>query len=298
MSDRRQAAMANRLGVHSLVWAGTWSVEDARRAVTLTRAAGFDVLELALSDPACIDTAATRALLTEFNIAATGSLALPMEYDVSSEDLDAVRRGEGLLLAALTTMHALGADSLYGVLYSALGKYAQPCTSAGRRNAVGVVRSVADAAAERDMRLGLEVVNRYETNVFNTVADALRFVDEVGRDNVRLHLDTYHMNIEERGLADPVRTAGDRIGYVHVGESHRGYLGTGTVDFDAFFGALAGVGYNGDITFESFSSAVVEPRLSSTLAVWRNLWDDAEDLARHARAFIGDRIAAAQVLAS
>lgn len=290
--------MANRLGVHSLVWAGTWSVEDARRAVTLTRATGFDVLELALSDPACIDTAETRALLTEFNIAATGSLALPMEYDVSSEDLGAVRRGEGLLLAALTTMHALGADSLYGVLYSALGKYAQPCTSAGRRNAVGVVRSVADAAAERGMRLGLEVVNRYETNVFNTVADALRFVDEVGRDNVRLHLDTYHMNIEERGLADPVRTAGDRIGYVHVGESHRGYLGTGTVDFDAFFGALADVGYNGDITFESFSSAVVEPRLSSTLAVWRNLWDDAEDLARHARAFIGGRIAAAQVLAS
>lgn len=91
--------------------------------------------------------------------------------------------------------------------------------------------------------------------------------------------------------------AAGRIGYVHIGESHRGYLGTGTVDFDAFFGALTRVGYTGDITFESFSSAVVEPRLSSTLAVWRNLWDDADDLARHARAFIADRIAAAQVLA-
>jgi D-psicose/D-tagatose/L-ribulose 3-epimerase len=290
--------MANRLGVHALVWTGAWSAEDAHRAVTHTRAAGFDVLELALSDPARIDTATTRELLTEFGVAATGSLALPMDHDVSAEDLNAVRRGEGLLIAALTTMHALGADSLYGVLYSALGKYAQPCTAAGRRNAVDVVRSIADAAAERGMRLGLEVVNRYETNVFNTVEDGLRFVDEVGRDNVLLHLDTYHMNIEERGLAAPVRVAGDRIGYVHIGESHRGYLGTGTVDFDAFFGALTEVGYAGDITFESFSSAVVEPRLSSTLAVWRNLWDDADDLARHARAFIADRIAAAQVLAS
>jgi len=290
--------MANRLGVHSLVWTGAWSIEDARGAVARTRAAGFDVLELALSEPSRIDTAATRTLLTESGVAATGSLALPMDHDVSSEDLAAVGRGEELLLAALTTMHALGADSLYGVLYSALGKYARPCTTAGRGNATAVLRNVADAAAERGMRLGLEVVNRYETNVFNTVEDGLRFLDEVDRDNVLLHLDTYHMNIEERGLASPVLAAADRIGYVHIGESHRGYLGTGTVDFDAFFGALAQVGYRGDITFESFSSAVVDPRLSSTLAVWRNLWDDADDLARHARAFIADKLAAAGVLAS
>jgi D-psicose/D-tagatose/L-ribulose 3-epimerase len=288
--------MTNRLGIHSLVWTGAWSVEAARRAVEHTRAAGFDVLELALSDPARIDTDATRALLAEYGILATGSLALPMDHDVSSEDLGAVRRGERLLLTALTTMHELGADSLYGVLYSALGKYAQPCTTLGRHNAITVVRDAADAAAERGMRLGLEVVNRYETNVFNTVEDGLRFLDGVNRDNVQLHLDTYHMNIEERGLATAVLAAAGRIGYVHIGESHRGYLGTGTVDFDAFFGALARVGYPGDITFESFSSAVVDPRLSSTLAVWRNLWDDADDLARHARAFVADRIATAQVL--
>jgi D-psicose/D-tagatose/L-ribulose 3-epimerase len=290
--------MGNRLGVHSLVWTGAWSPAEAERAIARTQRAGFDLLELALGDPTRIDVASTRALLGSAGVAATGSLALPADSDVSSEDLGRVGRGESLLLAALDTMHGLGATALHGVLYSALGKYAEPCSAAGRRNAIAVVRTVADAAAERGLRLGLEVVNRYETNVFNTVADALRFIDEVGRDNVLVHLDTYHMNIEEAGLAPAVRTAGERIGYVHIGESHRGYLGTGTVDFASFFAALAEVGYTGDITFESFSSAVVEPRLSWTLAVWRNLWDDGDDLARRAHEFITERLLAAGMRAS
>lgn len=74
--------------------------------------------------------------------------------------------------------------------------------------------------------------------------------------------------------------------YVHIGESHRGYLGSGSVDFPALFGALADSGYTGPITFESFSSAVVSKDLSNALCVWRNLWDDGADLAQHARGFI------------
>ena len=76
------------------------------------------------------------------------------------------------------------------------------------------------------------------------------------------------------------------MGYFHVGESHRGYLGTGTIDFRTIFRSLADIGYTGTITFESFSSAVVDPNLSNVLAVWRNLWSDGEDLARHAKDFM------------
>jgi D-psicose/D-tagatose/L-ribulose 3-epimerase len=79
---------------------------------------------------------------------------------------------------------------------------------------------------------------------------------------------------------------------VHVDESNRGYLGTGTIDFEQFFAALRGIGYQGIVTFESFSSAVVSPTLSNTLAVWRNLWDDGEDLARAAHRFMLDGLAA------
>jgi D-psicose/D-tagatose/L-ribulose 3-epimerase len=91
-----------------------------------------------------------------------------------------------------------------------------------------------------------------------------------------------------------VYEVGDRLGYVHVGENHRGYLGAGHLDFTGFFHTLADIGYTGPITFESFSSAVVARGLSNDLAIWRNLWDDGEDLARHARAFLANGLAAAR----
>jgi D-psicose/D-tagatose/L-ribulose 3-epimerase len=118
--------------------------------------------------------------------------------------------------------------------------------------------------------------------VINTAADALRLADDIGADNGVIHLDTYHMTIEEDDFVRPVRQVGERLGYVHVGENHRGYLGSGHLDFPAFFHALADIGYTGPITFESFSSAVVSPTLSNDLAIWRNMWDDAPALAAHA----------------
>jgi sugar phosphate isomerase/epimerase len=94
---------------------------------------------------------------------------------------------------------------------------------------------------------------------------------------------------EEDGMVEGVLAAGDRLGYVHVGESHRGYLGTGNVDFDSFFGALKKINYQGPVTFESFSSAVVDPALSNALRIWRNLWTDSHDLADKAINFMKKR---------
>ena len=102
------------------------------------------------------------------------------------------------------------------------------------------------------------------------------------------------MNIEEDDLVRPVYEVGERLGYVHVGENHRGYLGSGHLDFTGFFHALNDVGYTGPITFESFSSAVVARGLSNDLAIWRNLWDDGEDLAAHAHTFVANGLAAAR----
>jgi hypothetical protein len=108
-------------------------------------------------------------------------------------------------------------------------------------------------------------------------------MDEVDEPNVVVHADAYHMNIEENDFRTPILAAGDRLGYVHLGENHRGYMGQGHVDFPELFRALVEVGYEGTITFESFSSAVVDEDLSRTLRIWRNVWTDGMDLARSAR---------------
>jgi D-psicose/D-tagatose/L-ribulose 3-epimerase len=276
----------NQIGVHAAVWAGGWSEAESRHAIAESKAAGYDYIELMLFNPGAIDVDLTKRLLRESALGVTSSLGLSWDNDISSEDPAIVARGETLLTDVIACNAALGSTYVVGVIYSALGKYSRPATPRGRANCVAALQRLARRAADIGITLGLEVVNRYETNLFNTAAQALDIVREVDAPNLGVHLDTYHMNIEEDDFDEPVRLCGDKLVYVHIGESHRGYLGSGNVDFATFFRALAECSYAGPIAFESFSSAVVSPELSNTLGVWRNLWSDNRDLARHARTFI------------
>jgi D-psicose/D-tagatose/L-ribulose 3-epimerase len=284
--------MAKRLelGGHALVWSGDWTPAGARAAIGGAKRAGYDFIEIALLDPWKVDVGLTRDLLAEHNVRAHASLGLSAATDVTSTDRSVVAKGDALLRQAVDVLHRLGGTELCGVIYSALMKYPGPASKQNRANSVAAMQRLADYAAGQGININLEIVNRYETNIINTGAEGLKFLDEVDRPNAYLHLDTYHMNIEENGMAEAVLQAGDRLGFVHIGESHRGYLGTGNVDFDTFFATLKKVGYRGPITFESFSSAVVDPALSNALCVWRNLWSDSNDLASHARRFIAERL--------
>ena len=289
-TDSTTPAVANPLGVHALVWTGDWTTESSRHAIESTRSTGFDMIEISLHDPQTFDAAHTRRLLEDNGLAAACSLGLAPDADVSSDDPAVVQRGRDLIARALECAVGAGAGYLCGVLYSDLRKYMAPVTPAGRAHAVEAMAWLAKEAASAGIVLNLEVVNRYESNVVNTAAQMRGFIAETGG-QIGVHLDTYHMNIEEDGFVTPVRETAGQIGYVHVGESHRGYLGTGTIDFDGFFGAVKEVGYTGPVVFESFSSAVVAAELSNKLAVWRNLWDDGQDLAAHALEFMAQRLA-------
>jgi D-psicose/D-tagatose/L-ribulose 3-epimerase len=286
------SGLTNQLGIHCLVWAGGTSRAEVERAVGQTAAAGYDLLEFSLHDMDNLDVDHARGLLEEAGLAVSCSRGLAFDADVSSTDPVVVERGAQLLQASLATAAKLGAKVFTGAPYSALGKYPGPSTPEGRANAIAVVKSLAQEARGLGMGIGLEVINRYETNVINTAADAIRFADAVAEDNVFIHLDTYHMNIEEDDMVRPVHLVGERLGYVHVSENHRGYLGSGHIDFTSFFHALADVGFGGPITYESFSSTVVAEDLSNNLAVWRDMWDDGEDLARHAHRYMSVLLAA------
>lgn len=276
-------------GGHALVWSGDWTPAGARKAISGAAKAGYDYIEIALLDPWKVDAALTRDLLQEFNLRAHASLGLSPATDVTSPDPAIVAKGDELLRKATDVLQAIGGTELCGVIYCALGKYPGPASRQNRANSVAAMQRLADYAGEKAININLEVVNRYETNIMNTGLEGLAFLDEVDRPNAYLHLDTYHMNIEEDGMEKSVLAAKDRLGYVHIGESHRGYLGTGNVDFDRFFAALKKIDFQGPITFESFSSEVVDPNLSNTLCVWRNLWHDSDDLAAKALAFIKQR---------
>lgn len=285
----------NPLGVHALVWAGDLTPESTRLVISQTRRAGYDQVELSLHGPKLMDLALTRDLLQEHALRVSCSRGLTFAADVSSEDPAVVARGVAMLEEGISITGQIGGRYFGGILYGAMAKYSHPVTAAGRRNAVAAVKRVAQYAGERGVTLGLEVVNRYESNLLNTAHQALEMLAEVDAPNVVVHLDTYHMNIEESDFMQPVLACGGKLGYVHIGESHRGYLGSGTIDFAQFFNALVAIGYQGVVTFESFSSAVVNEELSNALAIWRNLWDDGMDLAVHAREFIAGGLQAARM---
>ena len=276
----------NKLGVHALVFSGGTTPTEVEYIIDETQKAGYDLLELSLHDAKNLDVPAARAALEAARLGIVCSRGLAFEADVSSDDPANVARGAALLHDSLQITHGLGGTHFTGALYSALGKYGHALTTAGRANVVATLKDLAVEAQGLGMTLGLEICNRYETNVINTAADALRLADDIGHDNVLIHLDTYHMNIEEDDLVRPVHLVGDRLGYVHIGENHRGYLGSGHLDFGAFFHALADISYDGPITFESFSSAVVSPTLSNDLAIWRNLWNDGPALAKHSHTYL------------
>ncbi len=285
----------NKLGVHALVFAGGTSPDEMSRIIDETKRAGYDLLELSLHDSPTLDIPRARAELEAAGLGIVCSRGLAFSADVSSDDPEVVARGAVLLQDSLQITHDLGGSHFTGALYSALGKYGHALTAVGRANVVAVLKDLAVEAAAKKMTLGLEICNRYETNVINTAADALRLADDIGADNVVIHLDTYHMNIEEDDFSRPVHLVGDRLGYVHIGENHRGYLGSGHLDFNTFFHALADINYQGPITFESFSSAVVSPTLSNDLAIWRNLWSNGPELAKHAHEFMANHLALPRV---
>ncbi|NKZ07049.1 sugar phosphate isomerase/epimerase family protein [Actinomadura latina] len=281
---------APTLGIHALVWTGDWNEGRARYAAERTRACGYDRLEIPLLDSWHIDAPSTRRIMAEHGLAVTGNLFHTRDTDITSEDPAAVAAGERRLRQGVELVRDMGGDRLCGTIYSMLGKYDRPPTARGRAQSAEVLRRTADLAADAGVRLGLETCNRYETNLVNTAAQALALAEEIDRPNVDVHLDTYHLNIEEPDTAHPVLVAGDRLGYVHVGESNRGYLGSGDIDFAGFFRALHRAGYTGPIIFESFSSAVIAPELSNALCIWRDPWDDSDDLAGHAQRFITEQL--------
>lgn len=286
-----------QLGCHGLVWTGSFDEAGFDLAVQNTKAAGYDLLEIPLLDPYNFDVAAAKRSLRKNPIAITSSLGLPAYADVSSADPEKMAAGEKFLTRTLEILHELEAEYLVGAIYSQLTKYSAPATLGGRQASQEVMNTIADKAEGLGIRLGLEVVNRYETNLFNTGRGALAFIEEIGHDNIGVHLDTYHMNIEEPDMYTPVLESAAKLMYVHIGESHRGYLGSGSVDFSSFYRALAQVGYDGPMVFESFSSAVVSADLSNTLGIWRNLWDDSQDLGRHAFEFMSGQLRSVETIA-
>ena len=278
--------MKNPLGIHALVWSGYWEKNDIDFAISKSSKLGFDIIEIPLLNPYEFDADYTKKILELHKIKPVTSLGLSEETDISSNDQKIRNNGKKLLTKALEMTLKIGAEYMGGVLYSALKKYDSPPTKDALNHSIEIIRDLCNQAMNDGIKIGLEPVNRYESNLINTASQAIEFIKLSECENLFVHLDSYHMNIEESSHSESIFQCGNKLGYFHIGENHRGYLGSGQINFEEIFSTMKKIKYDGPITFESFSSSVVEPKLSNTLGIWRNLWSDSDDLAKKAKSYI------------
>lgn len=258
-----------RMGMHLSLWAPEWTSQAGELALKEAAKHGLSVIEVPLLSPERLDVGDARARFDHYGIAPSASLCLPANA-MAQRDPEAATE---FLLRALDAAYRLGCSYLGGVTYTALGfTSGLPPTQAEYDNIAQALAPVARRAADMGLEIGLEPCNRYETHLLNTAAQTLALIERIGAPNLIAHMDTYHMNIEEKGIGRGLEEAGSYARYVHLSESDRGVPGTGTIDWNEVFAALAKNKVDRDLVIESFVAIPVE--IAAALSIWRPVAKD------------------------
>ena len=236
-------------------------------------ALGYDGVELAIRDPACLDNEELTGMLRKQKLAvpAIGTGQAYVEDGLSFTDADETIRAKAV--ARIKAQVELGAQWGSKVIIGLIrGKNCNEVDSEQTLDwLVEALRQCASFAQRHSVKLALEPINRYETDLINTVSEGLKLLENVGGDNLGLLLDTFHMNIEEASIEDSIRLAGDRIFHFHVADSNRWYPGAGHIDFGRVVEALREIGYAGYLSAEILPMPDPDTCAERTIATMRPL---------------------------
>lgn len=271
-----------KFGIHSLVFGDIWDEPHAKAACRTAREIGYDLIEVLVFDPATLDVKMTAKVAQEADIDLRLGMALGPDSDISSPDATIAAAGEATVARCLEIAADLGAPNVSGITYAAFNSYTSAPTEAQRAQVVASLARLDKRAAELGVKLGLEPVNRYESYMVNTLDEGAALIRASGGKNLFLHMDTFHMNIEEGDFAAAIHRNADLLGYAHLADNNRAILGAGNFDLTGYFRALAAAGYQGDYTVESFSPRVMTPGLAGGLRLWRTGWEDPIQAAKTA----------------
>lgn len=274
--------MKIQFGASLLSWiTPVWTPEAGKYAIEKTAGAGFDLIEILLPPSMDLNAAEVRKQLDDHHLDVACSLNLPKEAHIAFYP----EAAEQLIKEAVDLSSALESGLLCGVLHGGIGVFSgNPLTEKESVIIAQVWSRVADYAAEKGIGIAIEPVNRYESYVCNTAQNVLDLIRATGKDNLFVHLDTFHMNIEENNFYDPVIAAGSRLRHFHITESHRGIPGEGTVNWEELFRALKETGFSGNLVLENFSSSI--PGMQQMVSLWQKSPHDAEELAKGSLEFL------------
>jgi D-psicose/D-tagatose/L-ribulose 3-epimerase len=281
-----------RFGASTFIWESPFG-DDKLHLAQRVASLGFDALEICIEDPARVSAEAVRRAADDAGVTIAVCGAFGPNRDVSHEESSRRRLGIDYLKTCIDLAAAVGAPNVIGPMYSATGKtrllpYAE--REQQRTWAANSLREVGEYAAARGVGLAIEPLNRFETDLVNTVEQGLDLCERIGLDNVGLLLDTFHMNIEEKSIPGAITAASARLRHFHACENDRGAPGSGHVEWDDVFAALAGTGYDGLVVIESFTPEIKE--IARAVSTWRPVAQSGDALARDGLAFLKRKVSA------
>lgn len=231
----------------ALAFQEDWSA-NARRMAEL----GYDAVELAIRDPKLLDREAVARVIADcrLRLSAIGTGQAYGEEGLSFTDPRAEIRQRAIarIKDQIDFAAPFGAVVIIGLIRG------RTQSGVPRDQVMAWLREAlcqcAAHATPKKVRLAIEAINRYETDLIPTAASGLALCGEMGEDNVGLLLDTFHMNIEEPSICQSIAQTSDRLFHFHVADSNRWYPGAGHVDFQAVLASLRQIGYAGYVSGE------------------------------------------------
>lgn len=269
-----------RFGVDTFIWTENFNEKDLW-IIDKSKEIGFEYMDFAIAHPEQFPVSSVISRLNQTKIIPVTTTTLSLETNMISPDEKVRRNAVAHMKKMVDISVAIGAKITGGVNYAAWGYFTGKARSDDEWNyAVDAMREICAYAKSKDPELivAVECINRFETHFLNVAADGVKFCQDVGMDNIKVHLDCFHMNIEESNFGDAIRTCGKKyLGYIHVNENNRGIPGTGLVPFPEVFAALKDINYEGPLVIESFDPNFEE--LVANCAIWRKLAESGEALA-------------------
>jgi D-psicose/D-tagatose/L-ribulose 3-epimerase len=253
---------------------------------------GFETVEISIEDLAHMDPDFVRDKLAEHGLAC-GSVTPCLSADKDLRGTPAQQRaGIEFMKRVIDRMEPLDAPTMSGVVYYIVGRAdAEPAGERRKQWATVVknLRELSDYAGERGRVIALEPVNRFETDFINTCEQGLQMIHDVGSDALMLHLDTFHMNIEQKDQAAAIRKAGRHLGHFHACGCDRGTPGSDHIDWKSIAAALKAIRYTGDVVIESFTTDVKV--IARAAAIWRKIEPTREEIASKGVKFLKKALA-------
>lgn len=274
-----------KFGASTFIWVSPFSNEHFG-LVRKAKQMGYDILEVAVEDKDIIDWTKLKMTALDAGIKLTISGAFGPDRDISSSDPHVRKQGLQYIVDCIHIAEKMESPVFTGPVYSAVGKtrlVSEAQKMQEREWCIDNLRKAAKVASDCGVVVGVEPLNRFETDMVNTADQALSLVNEVGDANIRISLDTFHCNIEEKSIPDAIRKVGAHLCHLQGNECDRGTPGTGHLDWVGINRALREIGYSGAVVIETFGAPSAE--LARAASIWRPLADSPDALAREGLEF-------------